>query len=283
MADRVTVPKTYKLFIDGKFPRSERGRVLAQTDAKGAVMANYAWATRKDLRNAVTAARKAQTGWAGRTAFNRSLILYRIAETLEDRRDAFVAKLQSHAGLKAQAAEAELSAAIDRLFFYAGWADKYAQVLSSVNPVAAPFFNFTVPEPTGVVVAFAPQESVLLGLVSAILPIIVSGNTAVVVVENDAPTVAIDFAEVVAVSDVPAGVVNLLTGKRSELVTWAAAHMDVNAIAYFGTDSQEIAEIEQSAADNVKRVKTFTDSSTQSLYAILPFVEFKTAWHPIGT
>ena len=210
MAQRLDVPKTYKLFIDGKFPRSERGRVLAQTDGNGDFVANYAWSTRKDFRNAVIAARKAQSGWAGRTAFNRSLILYRIAETLEDRRSVLEEKLVSHAGVKAKDAQAEVSKSIDRIFYYAGWADKFGQVTSSVNPVAAPFFNFTTPEPTGVVVAFAPEESALLGLVSTILPVIVSGNTVITVVENVAPTVAIDFAEIVAVSDVPAGVINVL-------------------------------------------------------------------------
>ena len=285
--DRIAIPKTYKLYIGGKFPRSERGRVLPQHDAKGNWMANYAWATRKDFRNAMVAARAAQSGWAKRSAFNRSLILYRIAETLEDRRVVFEDKLQSLLGFSEKQAASHVSKAVDDIFFYAGWADKYAQVLSSVNPVSQPFFNFTTPEPTGVVTVFAPQKSALIGLVHAILPIVLSGNTAIVIVENAAPTLAIDMAEVIGVSDVPGGVINLLTGRRDELVGFVAGHMDLNAIAYFGAPGDELRALEVASAENVKRIHTFADhenwlSAEPTLYNILPFVEFKTAWHPIG-
>lgn len=288
MSDRLSIPKTYKLYINGAFPRSERGRVLQQMDAKGNFYANYAWATRKDFRNAMVAARKAQAGWAGRSAFNRSLILYRIAETLEDRRDLFERKLRDLAGQTKKQATASVDRAIDIIFFYAGWADKYAQVLSSVNPVAQPFFNFTSPEPTGVVTLFPSRNAPLLGLVIALCPVILSGNTAVAIVEDQAPALAIDFAEVIAVSDVPAGVVNILTGQRNELIGFVGGHMDLNAIAYVG-EGDEAAEIERLAAENVKRVARRDEQSLKawldyqpSLYDILPFIEFKTAWHPIG-
>lgn len=286
---RIEIPKTYKLFINGAFPRSERGRVLAQTNKQGQWMANYAWATRKDFRNAMVAARAAQAGWAKRTAFNRSLILYRIAEVLEDRREQFERKLVEHAGYKQKLASREVSVALDRIFYYAGWADKYGQVLSSVNPVGAPFFNFTTPEPTGVVTTFTSQNAPLLGLIEAMCPVILSGNTVILIVENAAPTLAIDLAEVIATSDVPAGVVNILTGKRDELIGYVAGHKDLNAIVYFGEDKVEIGKLETESAENVKRTKILLDPKIEqwldtpfSLYSILPTLEFKTAWHPIG-
>ena len=289
MSERITVPKTYKLYINGKFPRSERGRVLPQHDAEGRWVANYCWSTRKDFRNAMKAARVAQGGWAKRSAFNRSLILYRIAETLEDRRDVFERKLTMLLGVQADMAAALVSKSIDDIFFYAGWADKYGPVLSSVNPVAQPFFNFTTPEPTGIVAAFVSKKSPLLGLVDAICPIILSGNTCIAIVENVAPTLAIDFAEVLAVSDVPSGVVNLLTGKRDEVINHVAGHMDLNGIVYFGDAGDEWRQIEEISAENLKRTQRYADpvlegwiSAETSLYKIMPFVEFKTAWHPIG-
>lgn len=289
MTERIGIAKTYKLYLNGAFPRSERGRVLPHMDQAGNWIANYAWATRKDLREAVGAARRAQSSWARRSAMNRSLILYRLGEMLEDRRALLEAKLQSHAGHAAELARRELDAAIDHCFYYAGWADKFAQVLGSVNPVAESFFNFTTPEPTGVVVVLTGRRAPLLGLVDGLLPAAVSGNACVAIVENIAPTLAIDFAEAVAVSDWPAGVLNILTGRRAELLTTAAGHMDVNALVAFGDDREERRILEQEAAENVKRVAYLPDppleeqlTAEPSLYALLPTLEFKTAWHPIG-
>lgn len=284
---RIEIPKTYKLYINGQFPRSERGRVLAQQDAGGSFMANYAWATRKDFRNAMVAARAAHTGWSGRTAFNRSQILYRIAETLADRRASFVDKLSIFG---VDNAAKTVGKAVDDIFYYAGWADKYAQVFSSVNPVAQPFFNFSTPESTGIVTSFVSKNAPLLGLVHGLLPVILSGNTCVLIVDNIAPTLAIDFAEVIGVSDVPSGVVNILTGKRDELSSYVAGHMDLNAIYYCGDDRDEIVEIETISAENLKRTHITPDLSQSewlnhkpTLYHIQPFIELKTAWHPIGT
>lgn len=286
---RITVPKTYKLYINGAFPRSERGRVLPQHSAKGEWMANYCWSTRKDFRNAMIAARAAQSGWNKRSAFNRSQILYRIAETLDDRRSVFEQKLGELLALKPKQAQQVVSKTVDVIFYYAGWADKYGPVLSSVNPVSQPFFNFTTPEPTGVVTVFAPTQSPLLGLVAAIMPVVLSGNACIAVVENVAPTLAIDFAEVLAVSDVPGGVVNILTGKRDELVEYVAGHMDLNALVVYGGTVAEREMVGMVSAENVKRSKFYPDPTLEewlktepSLYTILPTVEFKTAWHPIG-
>ncbi len=287
---RVIVSKTYKLYIGGAFVRSERGRVLRQMDSKGNFVANYSWATRKDFRDAAVKARKAQDGWSARSAFNRSQIIFRIAEMLEDRAEIFIEKLQKLVNFSRQRAEEEVFTAVDRIFWYAGWADKYAQVLSSVNPVAAPFFNFTVPEPTGVVAILAPKNSPFLGFVSSFLPVILSGNTAIVIVENDAPILALDFAEVLATSDVPPGVVNILTGKRDELLYHVASHMDINAIAYYGDSAEEIEKIQNEGAENIKRIAIFDDPPAdewlserqQNLYFISKFTEWKTAWHPIG-
>lgn len=288
--DRIKVRKTYKLYINGAFVRSERGRYLKQMDADGEFAANYAWASRKDFRDSVVAARAAYGGWSGRSAFNRSQILYRAAEMLEDRRGVFIEHLVAYAGQSKREAEREVSVTIDRIMYYAGWADKYGQILSSVNPIAAPYFNFSLPEPTGVVALLASQTSPLVGLVSGIMPIILSGNTCIAMVENDAPTIAVDFAEVLATSDFPSGVVNILTGRRGELIGYVAGHMDVNAIAVFGGDDDENSNIQELAAENVKRVSFFEDppqkdwlnASNQSLYRVTPFVEIKTAWHPIG-
>lgn len=288
--ERLAVPKTCKMFVRGAFVRSESGRVLAAEDERGRFVANYPHASRKDLRDAVTAARGAFAGWAGRTAFNRSQILYRLAEMLEDRGDGFATALERLGDRRQVDARAEVAAAVDRVFWYAGWADKFAQVLGGVNPVAAPFLNFTLPEPTGVVVVFAPTRSPVLGLVSALAPVIVSGNTAVVVVDGEAPTVALDLGEVLAVSDVPPGVVNLLSGPRGELLATAAGHMDVNAIAWYGEVPGEVRALETGAAENLKRVAShddpepaaWLDASRQSPYLIEPFVEWKTEWHSMG-
>ena len=290
MMARVKVRKTYKLYIGGAFTRSERGRYLRQMDADGEFSSNYSWASRKDFRNAVSAARKAFDGWSSRSAFNRSQIVYRIAEMLEDRKSVFTGRLSELCDYSKRKAESEVNAAVDRVMYYAGWADKYGQILSSVNPIGAPYFNFSVPEPTGVVSLLGSRNSPLVGLLSGIIPIIVSGNTCVAVVENAAPTIAIDLAEVLETSDVPAGVINILTGKRDELTSWAAEHMDVNAVSVFGATDDEAASIQEQASANVKRVVFFDDPDSddwrsadqQSLYKLTPFVEIKTAWHPIG-
>ena len=262
---RLPVRKTYKLYIGGEFPRSESGRTY---EAQGA---NVARASRKDLRDAVRAARQALPTWAGMTAYNRGQVVYRIAEMLEARRAEF-AELCSGTG--------EVDRSVDRLVWYAGWADKLAQVLGSSNPVAGPYFNFTVPEPTGVVGVVAPDEPPLLGLVSRIAPALVGGNAAVVVASEGAPLAAVELAEVLATSDVPGGVVNLLTGNREELAPVLAGHMDVNAIDLAGADGK-VEELERLAADNVKRVVRGSPDE-QSPWEIAAFLELKTVWHPIG-
>ncbi|MEV5754131.1 aldehyde dehydrogenase family protein [Actinoallomurus sp. NPDC052308] len=283
MSERLSVRKTYKLFIGGAFPRSESGRTVIVNDAKGKFLANAARASRKDVRDAVVAARKAQAGWAGRTGYNRGQILYRVAEMLEGRRGQFVEELRG-AGLGKTAAAAEVDAAIDRWVWYAGWADKIAQVTGSANPVSGPFFNFSTPEPTGVVGVVAP-DSPLLGLVSVIAPVIATGNTAVVVASEPAPLPAITLAEVLATSDVPGGVVNLLTGHRAELAPWLASHQDVNAIDLAGAPDDLAADCARAAADNLKRVHRpaaddwTADPGTARMTA---FLETKTVWHPVG-
>ena len=263
---RLPIKKTYKLFVGGEFPRSESGRTY---EAQGQ---NVARASRKDLRDAVVAARGAQPKWAGATAYNRGQVLYRIAEMMEARVDEFAALADSRE---------EIERAIDRWVWYAGFADKLAQVLGSANPVAGPYFNFTVPEPTGVVGIVAPDEPPLLGLVSRIAPAVVGGNAVVALASETKPLAAIELAEVLATSDVPAGVVNLLTGQRAELAPWLASHMDVNAIDLTGADGLR-ANLERAAAENVKRVILGAPDG-QSLYEISAFLELKTVWHPIGT
>jgi acyl-CoA reductase-like NAD-dependent aldehyde dehydrogenase len=263
---RLPVKKTYKLYVGGAFPRSESGRTFL---ADGQ---NVARASRKDLRDAVRAARSAQPGWAGATAYNRGQVLYRIAETMETRR----ADLARHCS-----GAQEVDTAIDRMVWYAGWADKLAQVLGGTNPVAGPYFNFTIPEPTGVVGILAPDEPALEGLVSRLAPAIVGGNAVVVVASDQHPLAAIELAEALATSDVPGGVVNILTGHRAELAPWLAAHMDVNAIDVTGADGLA-PELERAAADNVKRVVRGA-ATGQSPWEIAAFLELKTVWHPIGT
>ena len=262
---RLPVKKTYKLFIGGEFPRSESGRTY---EAQGA---NVARGSRKDVRDAVRVARQAFPAWASMTAYNRGQILYRIAEMMEARRSEF-AELCSGAQ--------EVDRSIDRFVWYAGWADKLPQVLGSSNPVAGPYFNFTVPEPTGVVGVVAPDEPPLAGLVSRLTPAIVGGNAAVVLASESAPLAAIELAEVLATSDVPGGVVNIVTGQRSELAPILAGHMDVNAIDLAGADGQ-VEELERLAADNVKRVVR-GEPDSQSPWEIASFLELKTVWHPIG-
>ena len=265
MSSRLPVRKTYKLYIGGEFPRSESGRTY---EAQGA---NVARGSRKDVRDAVRAARAAFPKWAGLTAYNRGQVVYRIAEMLEARRAEF-------AELSTGPEEVERS--IDRLVWYAGWADKLAQVLGSSNPVAGPYFNFTVPEPTGVVGIVAPEEPPLAGLVSRLAPAIVGGNATVVLASEASPLAAVELAEVLATSDVPGGVVNLLTGPRDELAPILAAHMDVNAIDLAGADGQ-VEELERLAADNVKRV-VHGSRDSQSPWEIAAFLDLKTIWHPIG-
>ncbi|HET8606484.1 MAG TPA: aldehyde dehydrogenase family protein [Gaiellaceae bacterium] len=262
---RLPVRKTYKLYVGGAFPRSESGRTY---EAQGQ---NVARASRKDARDAVVAARGAVAGWAGATAYNRGQVLYRIAEMLEARREEF-AELCS--------GRDEVERAIDRWVWYAGWADKLSQVLGGTNPVAGPYFNFTIPEPTGVVAIVAPDEPPLSGLVSRLAPAIVGGNTAVVVASEARPLAAVELAEVLATSDVPGGVVNVLTGRRDEIAPVLAAHMDVNALDVTGADGAA-AELERAAAGNVKRV-VHGEPDAQSPWEIAAFLELKTVWHPIG-
>jgi acyl-CoA reductase-like NAD-dependent aldehyde dehydrogenase len=286
---RADVRKTYKLYIGGAFPRSESGHSYIVNDAKGKFLANAALASRKDARDAVVAARSAFPGWAARTAYNRGQVVYRIAEVMEDRRPQFVDALQSSEGLTSRQASGVLDAAVDRLVWYAGWADKLTQVVGNANPVAGPFFNLSTPEPTGVVAVLAPQSSSLLGLVSVVAPVIVSGNTCVVVSSYERPLPAVTFAEVLATSDVPGGVVNVLTGSAETVGPWLASHMDVNAIDLCGlAGSDELAaELEVAAAENLKRVRRAPAAEPDwteepELSAMTDYLETKTVWHPIG-
>jgi acyl-CoA reductase-like NAD-dependent aldehyde dehydrogenase len=286
---RVDVRKTYKLFIGGAFPRSESGHSYAVTDSKGKFVANAALASRKDARDAVQAARKAFGGWSSRTAYNRAQILYRVAEIMEDRRPQFVDAVRQSEGLAAARAEKVVDESIDRLVWYAGWADKITQVVGNANPVAGPYFNLSTPEPTGVVAVLAPQESSLLGLVSTVAPVIVTGNTVVVVSSYDRPLPAVTFSEVLATSDVPGGVVNILTGAAATVAPWLAAHMDVNAIDLTGVagDADLARNLEIAAAENLKRVRRAPaiepDWTTDpGIDAMTTFLETKTVWHPIG-
>jgi len=284
---RLAVRKTYKLYIGGSFPRSESARSYLVATPDGHPLANAALASRKDLRDAVVAARKAQPGWAAATAYLRGQVLYRVAEMLEGRHAQFVEALVAGEGLTAKAASAAVDGSIDRLVWYAGWSDKFAQVAGSANPVAGPYFDFSVPEPTGVVGVLAPQSSSLLGLVSVIAPVITTGNTAVVVASEARPLPALDLAEVLATSDLPGGVVNILSGRTAELAPVLAAHRDVEALDLAGAPEGTDAELEAAAADNVKRVlrrpRSGPDWSAEPTPArMLFFVEIKTVWHPVG-
>jgi acyl-CoA reductase-like NAD-dependent aldehyde dehydrogenase len=282
--ERLEVRKTYKLYIGGAFPRSESGRSYPVLDRKKQVLARPARASRKDLRDAVRAARAAWMGWSGATAYNRGQVLYRVAELMEGRRDQFVHEL---ALMGSKQAEQEVEAAIDRWVWYAGWSDKIHHVAGTVNPVAGPYFDFTFPEPTGVVGVVAPEDPALLGLVSRLAPVIVSGNTAVVLSSERKPLPAVTLCEVLATSDVPGGVVNVLTGLKKEVIPWLAAHMDVNAMDLTGVPEHLLAEVEAAAAGNVKRTvrdgsADFLDEAAQSPYQIIDFMEMKTVWHPMG-
>jgi len=282
---RLDVRKTYKLFIGGAFPRSESGRSYPVHGGNGTLLAYAAQASRKDARDAVVAARKAFAGWSGATAYNRGQILYRIAEMLEGRAAQFTAEVSAAGGGRAAKAEAEVTAAIDRWVWYAGWSDKVAQVAGAANPVAGPYFNFSVPEPTGVVAIIAPAQSSLLGLVSVVAPAIVTGNTVVVVASEGRPLPAISLAEVLATSDLPAGVVNVLTGHAADLAPVLAGHMDVNAIDLTGIDAALRAPLEQLAAANVKRVWHGNEdwAAEPGTRRLMSFLEIKTVWHPAGT
>jgi len=283
---RVPVQKTCKLYINGAFPRTESGRYYPLNDTSGGLIANICLASRKDVREAVVAARAAFAGWSGRAALNRGQILYRCAELMESRQEQFVGEL-CRQGVELDAARAETLASIDRLLYYAGWCDKVQQVFSSVNPVASPHFNFSMLEPTGIVVAVAPESPSLLGLVSIIAPIIAGGNTVVLLASNTLPLASIALAELVHASDVPAGVINLLTGRASELSTVMARHKDVNALVSFATDRDTLATLQNEAADNMKRLLLWgtTDllhPDAESPYRILDAMEIKTTWHPVG-
>jgi acyl-CoA reductase-like NAD-dependent aldehyde dehydrogenase len=283
-ADRLGVRKTYKLYIGGEFPRTESGRSYEVFAAHGELLANACRGTRKDVRDAVRAARKALPDWSSRTAFNRGQVLYRIAELLEGRRDQFIAEVMAAEGHGRQRATRLVDAAIDRWVWYAGWADKFSQMHGSVNQVAGSYFNFSVPEPTGVVAVVAPAQSGLLGLVSVLAPVIATGNAAVVVASEARPLAAITLTEVLATSDVPAGVVNVLTGRTAELAPVLAAHMDVNAIDLTGVGQAARAELERLAADNVKRVFAAEEdwAAAPDRRRMLAFLETKTVWHPVG-
>jgi acyl-CoA reductase-like NAD-dependent aldehyde dehydrogenase len=284
---RVPVAKTYKIYIDGKFPRTESGRYFTLENSEGDVIANICRGSRKDFRNAVVAARSAFAGWSAASAYLRGQILYRIAEMLEGRSDQFVTELMLQ-GESKRHAQQEVEASIDRLIYYAGWSDKYQQIFSSVNPVSSSHFNFSVLEPTGVVAVLAPDETGLLGLVSNIAPVIVGGNTCVVLASEQLPLNAVSFAEVLHAADVPAGVVNILTGFREELTQQFASHMDVNAVVFCDGDPDDAKDIQDRAADNIKRVVDRVDTdwgadSAQNPYLIKQTQETKTTWHPIGS
>lgn len=290
MSSRLVVNKTYKQFIGGAFERSESGRSYPISGAEGELLANAVQGSRKDVRDAVAAARSAQGGWAGRTAYNRSQILYRVAEVMESRRDEFSAEVaRAGDGCGEAAAAQETIAAIDRWVWYAGWADKYATVLGGANPVAGPYFNLSVPEPTGVVGIVAPDKPPLLPLVSRLAPVIVSGNTAVVLASERSPLVAITLAETLALSDVPSGVVNILTGHRDELVPPLAGHVAVDSLDLTGCDAELAADAARQAAATITRVvsasaaeRQWASEAAQSPYIIDAFCETKTVWHPKG-
>ncbi|KQS59088.1 aldehyde dehydrogenase [Geodermatophilus sp. Leaf369] len=287
MSDRLAVRKTYKLYVGGKFPRSESGRTYEVADSRGRFVANAARASRKDARDAVVAARGAFAGWSTATAYNRGQVLYRVAEVMEGRAAQFADEVAAGEGLSATKARAAVDAAIDRWVWYAGWTDKLAAVLGGTNPVAGPYFDFSIPEPSGVVAVLAPQRSSLLGLVSVLAPVLATGCTAVVVSSLDRPLPAITLSEVLATSDVPGGVANLLTGDAVEIGPWLAEHADVDGIDLAGTSGAVAMELERSAAGTLKRVLRTTAeepdwTADPGLHRMTPFLETKTVWHPIG-
>lgn len=280
MSGRLEVMKTYKLYINGAFPRTESGRSYEITSKSGEFLANACLASRKDLRDAVVAARAAQHGWAKATAYNRGQILYRIAEMLEGRADQFAQEISLQTGLSAKVALQEVADAVDLLVWYAGWSDKLPSLAGATNPVSGPYYNFTVPEALGVVGVIATLERPLLGLVEAIAPVLVSGNTAVVLASSTYPLSAISFAEVVATSDLPNGVLNILSGQQSELATWFASHMDIDGLDITGLAEKDRSAIKSAGVENLKRISTFAKDVDPG--RILAFMEAKTVWHPIG-
>lgn len=285
-SERLKVLKTYKIFVDGKFPRTESGRYFVFKSERGEDLANICHCSRKDFRDAVTAARNAWPKWAASTPSNRGQILYRIAEMLESRRDQFIMELEQQ-GSTELSAKTEVDLSIDRLIYYAGWADKYQQIFSNVNPVASSHFNFSVLESSGVVSIIAPEESALLGLISVMAPALVGGNSIVLLASGAKPLCAVTFGEVLNTSGVPSGVVNILTGYRKELLTHFSSHMDVNSLVYCGDSQEELKIIQENAALNVKRVvswpvQDWTQDRAQGPYSIFDLQEIKTIWHPIG-
>lgn len=282
MSDRLPVLKTYKLYIGGKFPRTESGRYHALRNQTGDLVANVSQASRKDLRQAVVAARSAAGGWAAATPFLRGQILYRLSEMLEERQEQFVRELCATGAVTAEHAAQQVREGIDRIVYYAGWTDKFQQIYATVNPVASPHFNFSVPEPIGVVGVVAPPRDGFLGLLDALLPVLAGGNTAVVVVPLDAPLCAISLAEAMATSDFPGGIVNMLTGDRAELLPHLKAHMDVNALSVWNSPQEERCDIRRLDEDNLKRLHFFETPAEGGPESILAFQEIKTTWHPIG-
>ena len=275
---RLEVKKTYKLYINGAFPRSESGRIYEVADAKGNFIANPALASRKDLRDAVVAARAAQPGWAKATAYNRGQILYRIAEMLEGRADQIAAEISATSAVTPKKAHEQVMAAIDRWVWYAGWSDKLSAAFGATNPVAGPYYNFTIPEPQGVI-AVAPSDS-FLAFIDSIAPVITSGNSVVALVPGASAVPAMTFAEVLATSDLPHGVINILTGSHDELAPWAASHMDIDGMDISGIEKKKRAALKEAGAENLKRIHHFDDAQTPS--RIYAFMEAKTVWHPIG-
>ncbi len=279
MSNRIDVKKTYKLFINGAFPRTESGRTYEVKSAKGVFIANPCLASRKDLKDAVVAARAAQPGWNKASAYNKGQILYRIAEMLEGRRAQFVDEIILTTGVTKLKADKEVTDSVDRLVWYAGWSDKLSSLSGALNPVAGPYYNFTVPESMGVIAAIAPESPSLLGLIDAIAPIIVGGNTVIVLASTKAPLSAMSFAEVIATSDVPAGVINILTGKKDEIAPWMASHMDIDGFDISGLPPKSHGAIRIAGAENLKRIFSFKSADPGR---ILAFLENKTVWHPIG-
>lgn len=279
MEARVAVRKTHKLYVDGRFPRSESGRTFRYQAGDGSAAHQFCRASRKDLRMAVRAARRALPGWSARSGYNRGQILYRMAEMVEDRAQTFAGQLAPDTS--AGAARAEVAESVDLLIWYAGWCDKYMQVIGNMNPVAGPYFNISAPEPVGVVGVIAPSEPALLGLVAGLAPVMASGNTAVVVASSSRPMTAITLAEALATADVPPGTVNILTGFSSELAPWLAGHMDVNALDLSGAAAEMVPDLEEAASHNLKRTGRWTEPD-RNLYRLSTFTEIKTVWHPKG-
>jgi len=277
---RIDVMKTYKLFINGNFPRSESGRVYEVLDAKGKFLANPCNGSRKDLRESVVAARNAHSGWSSATAFNRGQVLYRVAEIMQGRIDQFVAEIVAQEGATTAAAKIQVQSAIDTWVWYAGWCDKIDSISGSTNPVSGPFYNFSIPESLGVVAIFADSKPSLLNLVSALAPVIATGNTAILIASEKHPLCAITLAECLTTSDVPAGVVNVLTGKVDQFVTWVGSHMEIDGVDATGLSKKDLVEIKELGSENLKRVHSFNEA--KSTKRMISFMETKTVWHTIG-